>query len=240
MMGTNSKIAKCGVCGDTSMGHKNSNSCIPAKKWEIALAWVLRIVLLLTVGILFFQGKVLFGLVCIVSIILVAIPAYLARTGKANLPVELELILLWFLISDNTLGRLALFYEADWFDKYLHFGNSAFIGFFSFLIVYVLLFINKMRAKPALVGLLILLTTLGIGALWEIIEYIADFAFQKGAQGSPIMSPLDDTMWDLILDGMGGLLGAIFGPLYVRYSHRSRCRFSAFAYYFQLRKGESG
>ena len=45
-------------------------------------------------------------------------------------------------------------------------------------------------------------------------------------------------MWDLILDGVGGVLGAILGPFYIRCSNRSRCRFAAFGHYFSLRKEE--
>ena len=35
--------------------------------------------------------------------------------------------------------------------------------------------------------------------------------------------------WDLILDGAGGLPGALFGPLYMRHSRESRRRIEAFA-----------
>ena len=181
------------------------------------------------------QGAWLSAIFCIVSILLVAVPAYLARTSKANLPVELELILLWFLVADNTLGRLASLYGTAWFDKALHLGNSGFIGF---LVVYVLLFTARLRTSPWFNGVLILLVTLGIGALWEIVEYGLDAVVHQGAQGSPIMAPLDDTMWDLILDGAGGAAGAIFGSTYIQLSNRSRCRFAAFAHYLSLRKGD--
>ena len=56
--------------------------------------------------------------------------------------------------------------------------------------------------------MVILLATLGIGALWEITEYGLDRARHQGAQRSPIMTPLEDTLWDLILDGAGGVATA--------------------------------
>ena len=80
--------------------------------------------------------------------------------------------------------------------------------------------------------------TLGVGALWEIVEYGLDSVLHRGAQGSPIMVPLDDTMWDLMLDGAGGALGAILGSIYIQLSNRSRCRFAAFAHYLSLRRSE--
>lgn len=75
----------------------------------------------------------------------------------------------------------------------------------------------------------ILLFTLGIGALWEIVEYATDLMFHQGAQGSPLLSPLDDTMWNLILDGIGGAGGGLAGSMYLRHSRRSAARIIAYA-----------
>jgi len=228
----------CETCGHSADQHAGCDSCIPARPWEIRAAWVLRAMLLATAIVFIAQGAWIYAIFCITSILLVGVPAYLARTSKANLPVELELILLWFLVADNTLGRLVALYGTPWFDKALHFGNSAFIGFIAFLVIYLLLFTGRLRTSSLFNGVVILLATLGIGALWEITEYGLDLALHQGAQRSPIMTPLDDTMWDLILDGAGGVLGALFGPVYIRCSNRSRCRFAAFAHYFSLRKEE--
>ncbi|MEA3247304.1 MAG: hypothetical protein U9Q74_14215, partial [Gemmatimonadota bacterium] len=52
----------------------------------------------------------------------------------------------------------------------------------------------------------------------------------QGAQGSPLLSPLDDTMWDLILDGVGGALGGLAGSTYIRRSRRSAARILAYAH----------
>jgi hypothetical protein len=49
------------------------------------------------------------------------------------------------------------------------------------------------------------------------------------------MTPLDDTMWDLILDGAGGALGGLLGSVYMRLSTRTARRIVAFA---QLVPGE--
>ena len=225
----------CDTCGCGASQHPGCDCCLPARPWEIRLAWLLRVVLLVTAIGLAVQGAWLFATFCIASILLVAVPAYRARTSKANLPVELELILLWFLVADNTLGRLVALYTTPWFDKALHLGNSGFIGF---LVVYVLLFNARVRPSAWFNAVLILLVTLGIGAGWEIVEYGLDAVFHRGAQGSPIMTPIDDTMWDLMLDAAGGGMGAVFGSTYIQYSNRSRCRFAAFAHYISVRQTE--
>ena len=122
----------CDICGCSADLHPGCACCLPARPWEIRVAWLLRAVLLATAVVLFAQGAWLYAVFCIASILLVAVPAYLARTSKANLPVELELILLWFLIADNTFGRLAALYGTAWFDKALHLGNSGSSGSWSY------------------------------------------------------------------------------------------------------------
>jgi hypothetical protein len=98
-----------------------------------------------------------------------------------------------------------------------------------FLAGYVLHFTGKFVAGKIFTGVIIVLLALGIGAFWEILEYLSDVFFAKGAQGSPLQSPLDDTMWDLIFDGVGGLIGGVLGPIYMHHSKRSRRRMRAFA-----------
>jgi hypothetical protein len=68
---------------------------------------------------------------------------------------------------------------------------------------------------------LVVFVTLGIGALWEIVEFGFDqlpevWIGETRWQGSPNMPPNTDTMVDLILGGVGGLVGALGGVWYVR------------------------
>lgn len=207
-----------------------------ATRWELRVAWFFRAAVVATAAFHFAQGQVLYALLCVAAVALVMVPAYVARTSRVSLPLEVELVLLWWLVMDMTLGRLGGLYDTSiWFDKALHLGNSALLGMVAFLAVYVLHFTNKTATSAWIDGLAILLVTLGLGALWEIAEYASDLAFQKGAQGSPLLSPLDDTMWDLILDGIGGGIGAVLGPLYMRRSRRSRRHAEAFARYVAKR-----
>lgn len=200
------------------------------RHWEIRIAWVLRLLIVGTAVVHVVQGKYLYALLCLAVIATLVAPPLIARTSRANVPVELELAALWGAVGDMTLGRLAGLYSGTvWFDKLLHFGNSLLIGLLAFLIVYALRFTGRLRTSAVTNAIVILLVALGVGALWEIAEYVVDLAFAEGAQGSPAMEPLDDTMWDLILDGAGGALGGFLGSLYMRWSKRTACRIDAFA-----------
>lgn len=213
-------------------GRDEFNKASPgsASATEIIIAWILRTAILATAVFHGLRGNYMFLSLCIAALVTVVIPAIILRTNSVNIPVELELVLLWWLVSDMTLGRLASLYDSSiWFDKALHLGNSFLLAMLAFLAAYVLHLTGRLRASAIVVGLLIVVLTLGLGAIWEIVEYLSDQKFKLGAQGSPLLDPLDDTMWDLVLDAGGGILGGILGPIYIRHSRRSRARLRAFA-----------
>ncbi len=216
---------------------KNITRGTPVPPWEIKLAWLLRALILGTALMHVIEGKFLYALMCLVVIAVLVIPSIVARSSRGNIPFELELAALWGVVGDMTLGRLAgLYGDTIWFDKALHFGNSLLIGFLAFLIVYTLHITGRLRSSLLVNMILVTLIALGIGAFWEILEYIADLIFAEGAQGSPAMSPLNDTMWDLILDGVGGALGGLLGSFYTLHSKRSAKRVEAFSQLITIRR----
>jgi hypothetical protein len=201
-----------------------------AAPWEIGLAWLLRALILATGAFHLLEGAVLYGLLCFGALALILAPSLLARSSRLTIPVEIELFVLWWLVTDMTLGRLLDLYETlPFYDKVIHFGNSGLLAIVSFLAIYALRMTCRIRTGFVVNLTAIFLLTLGAGALWEIVEFGVDAALGAGAQGSPVMAPLDDTMWDLILDGLGGLLGGLFGALYMRRSKRSLARWNRFA-----------
>lgn len=128
-----------------------------------------------------------------------------------------------------TLGRMLDLYEAvPLYDKFIHFGNSGLLALLSFLAIYTLRMTCRIQTGFFLNVSGIFLLTLGAGALWEILEFASDALFRQGAQGSPLMAPLEDTMWDLIVDGLGGLIGGLLGAWYMRVSGRSAARWKSF------------
>lgn len=198
--------------------------------WEIRLAWVLRALILTTGAFHLLQGALLYGLLCFGALALILAPSLVARSTRLTIPVEIELFVLWWLVTDMTLGRfLDLYGILPFYDKVIHFGNSGLLAIISFLAIYALKMTCRIRTGFILNLTAIFLLTLGAGALWEIVEFGIDAALDAGAQGSPVMAPLEDTMWDLIVDGLGGLLGGLFGALYMRRSRRSLARWNRFA-----------
>lgn len=200
-----------------------------APLWEVRVAWLLRGLIVLTAGVHLSRGQWLYSLLCLLALALMLVPPLLARSSRVNIPLEIELGVLWWLVTDMTLGRLLALYETlTFYDKIIHFGNSGLFAIIAFLAVYVLKMTCRVKTGAVVNMLTILFITLGIGAFWEILEFASDQVFGQGAQGSPQMAPLEDTMWDLIVDGLGGLLGGIFGAWYMKVSRRSLGRWRSF------------
>lgn len=113
----------------------------------------------------------------------------------------------------NILGQYAFYYaDATYYDKVLHFLTGALIA----SIVY------RYYRKDSKVGKgMVIFIALGMLAAWEIYEYVL-FAYlgvpsmgviDKGVQ---IMSPLDDTMMDLICGVIGSSLYFMFYSFFVK------------------------
>ncbi len=180
-------------------------------------------------------GDLAYGTFCMVALALTLIPAIHARRLDAGVPLEIELVLLWFMVTDMTFGNLLGLYRVPYFDTALHLSSSILVALLGFLAIYVLHLTHSTRFHPWLDSIAILIVTLGIGALWEIAEYGVDQLMSRRTQGSPTLSALDDTMVDLMMDGLGGVIGAVLGPLYIRYSRRSRIVVAAFSDLFDGR-----
>jgi hypothetical protein len=65
--------------------------------------------------------------------------------------------------------------------------------------------------KPSFVALFAFMFALGMGAIWEIMEFAIDQTFGTTMQKSGLV----DTMWDLIVDGLGALTISILGYGYL-------------------------
>lgn len=205
-------------------------------RWEILVIWCLRVAVVVTGAIFVGTGEWIMGVFCAIAVLIAIAPTAVVRTPGLTWPLEVEIALLWLLMCHLLLGILIDLYDRIvWFDKVLHLGDSVVIGFVAFMAVYAAHVVRHGRRRPVLDGIAILIATLGLGALWEIGEFAADQLFGRHTQGSPTMSPLVDTMCDLILDGSGGVIAAILGTLYIHGSRRSRYRVAQFAMHLDRR-----
>jgi hypothetical protein len=172
---------------------------------------------LLLMGLLPYEiyiGDYPFAMATLLAIVLSFVPSIVERNYQIHLPFELDLLITLALFLHTFLGEVLMFYERVWlWDKALHVYGTAVISMLAFMIVYTLHYTGKLRLTIPFIGFFTVTFALAVGSLWELAEFSVDFIFEKDTQKG-----LADTMWDLVYDLMGGVVIAVLGMFYVRYS----------------------
>jgi hypothetical protein len=124
----------------------------------------------------------------------------LARSSRlpTGLPLQIGWLLPFFLCWGLGEG-LGLFQRISWWDHPVHLAGGAAI-----YALFEAWFAPRLRLPLALRMAVGILVALGVGAGWEIGEFASDRIL-----GSFTQSGLDDTMFDLIFDLLGGGLAAL-------------------------------
>jgi hypothetical protein len=95
----------------------------------------------------------------------------------------------------------------------LHGGSAVAFGMIGTVVVLILVGGNRLDASPVIGAALAFTFAVAIGALWEIFEFAMDQIFGTNMQKSGLL----DTMADLIVDCIGGLIGASAGYAYLKW-----------------------
>ncbi|MBI5893461.1 MAG: hypothetical protein HZB79_07410 [Deltaproteobacteria bacterium] len=179
-----------------------------------ALSWLMKIIMIGMLPYVVYKGSYLFAVATIVAIILSLLPSIVERNYRITLPFELDFLITLMIFLHTFFGEWLKFYDKLWiWDKIMHIYGTAVISMLAFMIVYTLHYTKKIRLTLPLVGLFTIIFAMAVGGLWEIGEFAVDKVFGKDTQNG-----LDNTMWDLINDLIGGTFIAIVGIIYMRYS----------------------
>ena len=94
------------------------------------------------------------------------------------------------------------------------------LGIVGFLLAHILNEQTRIQLtmQPIFVATFAFFFAVGIGAIWEIVEFTMDSVagtnMQKPMRDDP--SGLTDTMWDLIVDAIGALVISVLGYGYLK------------------------
>lgn len=205
------------------------------KRLYAALFILTVVICLANVIYLFFQPDVtlqtiLFrGLQYVLMLALLTAPILLRKRFLLNIPLILVVAIAVFAFTALILGDGLDFYgRYPWWDSLLHFMSGMVLSFIALWLAHIVMpdeYQIVFRNKYFL-ALYLLMFTLGSGALWEICEYTYDDLFHTNTQqfmqttsGSiytdediPLQGheALRDTMTDLTLDFLGGLIIAVY------------------------------
>lgn len=177
---------------------------------------ILRTIVLVA-GIYQMIVEPLIGVAILLCLAAISSPALITRGRVKAIPLEFELILFAMVVLQFVIGETLNFYDnVPYFDKFVHFMLPFFLGFFATMFAYTLRVTGALKVGLASTMFVVFMTTLGIGALWEIFEYLADVFLGTYLQGSHTATPLVDTMNDLIVDTLGAVFGALLTLFFIR------------------------
>ncbi|HIH64609.1 MAG: hypothetical protein PWP32_1160 [Methanothermobacter sp.] len=209
------------------------NECPENSSWKLKLLTSIRILLVLMgVIIVVFGagGTKVFGLITLIAVAVVYLPALRHPHGLRVIPVEIEILFLTVVALEYILGNtLGLYGRIAYYDKFMHFTVPFIVALIGMMLIYTAYVYGKIRTSLLIMAFLIVFVTLGLGALLELVEYGYDhYLYQHiehvlptgPTQGSPVMDPLADTMFDLLTDLLGGVFGAVTGVILVRRAER--------------------
>ena len=179
------------------------------------LMLLLKLVLLTGATLEGLQGNLLAALATLGVALVATLPVALGARFDVRIPPEFELLAALFVYASLLLGEVYGYYTRYWWwDLLLHACSGLILGIFGFLLVYVM---NEkedihLSMKPSFLALFAFMFALGMGTIWEIIEFSIDLFFRTSMQ----KSGLRDTMSDLIVDGLGAATISILGYGYLR------------------------
>lgn len=194
-----------------------NDSQTPESSWvdkiQLVIAGLLQLTILVLIVALLIEKLWLGVFTGVIVFALTFVPSILERQLSVHLPIEFTLITCLFLYASFGLGEHRDFYGRFWWwDLMLHSLSALTIGIIGFLMVYVFYMTHRVQIAPIYVAIITLCLSVTTGTLWEIFEFSMDWFFQFNMQKSGLV----DTMTDLIVNAVGGLIAAILGFLYVK------------------------
>ena len=149
---------------------------------------------------------------------LTLVPMALARQFSIYVPRSFMAAITFFIVATLFFGEVWDFYDRFWWwDIFLHGGSAVGFGLIGFVMVFILFQGDRYAAPPWAMGLFAFCFAMTTGAIWEVFEFAMDEGFGMNMQKSGLV----DTMTDIIVNALGGVIGAGSGVLYLKGQARS-------------------
>ncbi|WOF17032.1 hypothetical protein F1737_10255 [Methanoplanus sp. FWC-SCC4] len=139
-------------------------------------------------------------------------PMIAKRRINITLPWGLTFLIalsLYIHLAGEYFGYYLMF--SPYYDKTAHFISGATIGLLGFTLVLILDRYTEINLNRHLIVLMIVMFTLGFGAIWEILEFSMDTFF-----GGNMQHGNADTMLDMIFVLFASIVVAFIGNFYLR------------------------
>lgn len=198
--------------------------------WKRYLRGFLRTIILINAIYHVIFGEVFFGFLALLALTILLVPRFFTKNRICVIPVDIEILFLIVIFFELIVADAYSFYSlVPYYDKFMHFLVSFIVGLVGMMIIYTFYALGKLQASTGVMFALIVLITMGLGAGLEMGEYFYDQVLYPiigpylptgPTQGSMVASPMADTMEDLFVDTLGGILGAAIGIILIKREER--------------------
>ena len=180
-------------------GLKRYREEINRHKGTFAVYVILRFFVLAIGAVSFTAGNYQNFFLCILSLILFLLPAFVTKNFGINLPETLEIIVLLFIFAAEILGEISGFYlKVPFWDSMLH----TVTGFLSAAIGFALMDILnrnehfKFHISPVYMAIVAFCFSMTVGAVWELFEFSMDRFFGLDMQKDTVVSAIGSVSLD--------------------------------------------
>ena len=145
---------------------------------------ILRLIIVISLINQLFVGDMENVFLCILSLILFMLPAFIKKKFKVVFPNVLEISIILFIFAAEILGTINNFYNIfPRFDELLHTVNGFLAASVGFSLIYLLNEnLKEFKLSSFFVSLFAFCFSMTIGIMWEFFEYSADNLLDKNTQ----------------------------------------------------------
>ena len=144
-------------------------------------------------------GKIENAFLCILTLLMFALPSIVKKAFHLEMPNALEILVLVFIFAAEILGEISNFYvNIPFWDTLLHTTSGFIFAAFGFSVIDVL---NrdarvKFSLSPIYVCLFAFCFAMTVGVLWEFFEFGVDNILNKDMQKDTVITGFNSTLLD--------------------------------------------
>ena len=176
----------------------NLKSRLKESKASFIVFTVLRVLILAIIGRTIIIGNYEGTATCILTLLLLLVPAFLEGALRVSIPPLFEIIIYCFIFAANILGELAHFYaKIPIWDTMLHTLNGFLFAAVGFATVDLLNRNSKhVKLSPLYLTLVAFCVSMTVGVVWEFFECGMDLFFGTDMQKDFIVTTINSCELD--------------------------------------------
>lgn len=169
---------------------------------EKAVFWtylILRIIVIATFVLCVIDGDLERSFVCVLVLVIYALPSFIERRLHIDIPSALEIIIFVFVFAAEILGELqAYFIKYPYWDTVLHTSSGFLFAAVGYSLVDLLNRSEKVKFElsPIYIAITSFCFSMTIGVLWEFIEFAADRLFLLDMQKDTVLNAISSVTLD--------------------------------------------